>query len=153
MWFGFIWQWTRLSASSRYVGKTEPVAELASSGTATLRLADQLSVCLRDCAPAVTRLPCLALPLVSFRKFRVVQQLAWRHSAFGLLTCVCPCLHRSRLWTDTWNLCLCVQLAYLEVTVQEKLGSGWPGPLAKVEGCCDYSFVCFQSEQTSQVQL
>jgi hypothetical protein len=24
----------------------------------------------------------------------------------------------------------------LEVTVQEKLRSGWPGPFVKVEGCC-----------------
>jgi hypothetical protein len=30
-----------------------------------------------------------------------------------------------------------VQLGYLEVTVQEKLRSGWPGPIVKVEGCCD----------------
>jgi hypothetical protein len=30
-----------------------------------------------------------------------------------------------------------VQLWYLEVTVQEKLRSGWPGPFVKVEGCCD----------------
>jgi hypothetical protein len=29
-----------------------------------------------------------------------------------------------------------VQLGYLEVTVQEKLRSGWPGPFVKVEGCC-----------------
>jgi hypothetical protein len=26
---------------------------------------------------------------------------------------------------------------YLEVTVQEKLRSGWPGPFLSVEGCCD----------------
>jgi hypothetical protein len=30
-----------------------------------------------------------------------------------------------------------VQLEYLEVTVQEKLRSSWPGPFVKVEGCCD----------------
>jgi hypothetical protein len=30
-----------------------------------------------------------------------------------------------------------VLLGYLEVTVQEKLRSGWPGPFVKVEGCCD----------------
>jgi hypothetical protein len=30
-----------------------------------------------------------------------------------------------------------VQLGYLEVTVQEKLSSGWPSPFVKVEGCCD----------------
>jgi hypothetical protein len=42
---------------------------------------------------------------------------------------------------------------YLEVTVQEKLCSGWPGPFVKVEGCCDSSFVCFQCEQTSQVVI
>jgi hypothetical protein len=30
-----------------------------------------------------------------------------------------------------------VQLGYLEVTVQENLRSGWPGPFVKVEGCCD----------------
>jgi hypothetical protein len=30
-----------------------------------------------------------------------------------------------------------VQLGYLDVTVQEKLRSGWPGPFVKVEGCCD----------------
>jgi hypothetical protein len=30
-----------------------------------------------------------------------------------------------------------VQLGYLEVIVQEKLHSGWPGPFVKVEGCCD----------------
>jgi hypothetical protein len=30
-----------------------------------------------------------------------------------------------------------VQLGYLEVTIQEKLRSGWPGPFVKVEGCCD----------------
>jgi hypothetical protein len=30
-----------------------------------------------------------------------------------------------------------VQLGYLEVTVQEKLRSGWLGPFVKVEGCCD----------------
>jgi hypothetical protein len=29
------------------------------------------------------------------------------------------------------------QLWYLEVTVQEKLHSGWPRPFVKVEGCCD----------------
>jgi hypothetical protein len=46
-----------------------------------------------------------------------------------------------------------IQLGYLEVTVKEKLRSGWPGPFVKVEGCCDYSFVCFQCELTSQVQL
>jgi hypothetical protein len=39
---------------------------------------------------------------------------------------------------------LILQLGYLEVTVQEKL---------KFKGCCDWSFVCFQCEQTSQVQL
>jgi hypothetical protein len=27
-----------------------------------------------------------------------------------------------------------VQLGYLDVTVQEKLRSGWPGPFVKVEG-------------------
>jgi hypothetical protein len=26
---------------------------------------------------------------------------------------------------------------YLEVTVEEKLRSGWPGPFVKVEACCD----------------
>jgi hypothetical protein len=46
-----------------------------------------------------------------------------------------------------------VQLGYLEVTVQEKLRSCWPGPFVKFEGCCDLSFVCFQCKQTSQVQL
>jgi hypothetical protein len=30
-----------------------------------------------------------------------------------------------------------VKLEYLEVTVQEKLRSGWPGPFVKVEGCWD----------------
>jgi hypothetical protein len=30
-----------------------------------------------------------------------------------------------------------IQLGYLEVTVQEKLRSGWSGPFVKVEGCCD----------------
>jgi hypothetical protein len=30
-----------------------------------------------------------------------------------------------------------VQLGYLDVTVQENLRSGWPGPFEKVEGCCD----------------
>jgi hypothetical protein len=30
-----------------------------------------------------------------------------------------------------------VQLGYLDVTVQEKLRSGWPRPFVKVEGCCD----------------
>jgi hypothetical protein len=30
-----------------------------------------------------------------------------------------------------------LQLGYLEVTVQEKLRSGWPGPFLKVEECCD----------------
>jgi hypothetical protein len=30
-----------------------------------------------------------------------------------------------------------VQLGYLDVTVQEKVRSGWPGPFVKVEGCCD----------------
>jgi hypothetical protein len=49
--------------------------------------------------------------------------------------------------------CSIVQLGYLEVTVQEKLRSGWAGPFMKVEGCCDQSFVCFQSEQTSQVVI
>jgi hypothetical protein len=29
------------------------------------------------------------------------------------------------------------KLGYLEVTVQEKLRSGWPGSFVKVEGCCD----------------
>jgi hypothetical protein len=28
-------------------------------------------------------------------------------------------------------------VGYLEVTVHEKLRSGWPGPFVKVEGCCD----------------
>jgi hypothetical protein len=28
----------------------------------------------------------------------------------------------------------CIQLEYLDVTVQEKLRSGWPGPFVKVEG-------------------
>jgi hypothetical protein len=36
-----------------------------------------------------------------------------------------------------------VQLGYLEVTAQEKLRSGWPGPFVKVEGCCD--FICLIS--------
>jgi hypothetical protein len=30
-----------------------------------------------------------------------------------------------------------LQLGYLEVTVQEKLRSGRPGPFVKVKGCCD----------------
>jgi hypothetical protein len=30
-----------------------------------------------------------------------------------------------------------VQLGYLEVTVHEKLFSGWPGPFVKIEGRCD----------------
>jgi hypothetical protein len=30
-----------------------------------------------------------------------------------------------------------VQLGYLDVTVQEKLRSGWTGPFVKVKGCCD----------------
>jgi hypothetical protein len=30
-----------------------------------------------------------------------------------------------------------LQLGYLEVTVQEKLRSGWPGPFVKVEGSSD----------------
>jgi hypothetical protein len=30
-----------------------------------------------------------------------------------------------------------VQLKYLDVTVEEKLRSGWAGPFLKVEGCCD----------------
>jgi hypothetical protein len=30
-----------------------------------------------------------------------------------------------------------VQLGYLEVTVEEKLRSRWPGPFVKVEVCCD----------------
>jgi hypothetical protein len=30
-----------------------------------------------------------------------------------------------------------LQLGYLEVTVQEKLRSGWPSPFVKDEGCCD----------------
>jgi hypothetical protein len=30
-----------------------------------------------------------------------------------------------------------LQSGYLEVTVQEKLRSGWAGPFVKVEGCCD----------------
>jgi hypothetical protein len=30
-----------------------------------------------------------------------------------------------------------VQLGYLDVAVQEKLRSAWPGPFVKVEGCCD----------------
>jgi hypothetical protein len=34
-------------------------------------------------------------------------------------------------------LCHEKQLGYLEVTVQEKLHSGWPGPFVKVEGCFD----------------
>jgi hypothetical protein len=32
---------------------------------------------------------------------------------------------------------LAMQLGYLQVIVQEKLRSGWPGPFVKVEGCCD----------------
>jgi hypothetical protein len=32
---------------------------------------------------------------------------------------------------------LSVQLGYLQVTVQERLRIGWPGPFVKVEGCCD----------------
>jgi hypothetical protein len=31
----------------------------------------------------------------------------------------------------------CAKLGYLEVTVQEKLRSGWRDPFVKVEGCCD----------------
>jgi hypothetical protein len=31
---------------------------------------------------------------------------------------------------------ICVQLKYLNVTVQEKLRSRWAGPFVKVEGCC-----------------
>jgi hypothetical protein len=27
-------------------------------------------------------------------------------------------------------------LGYLDVTVQEKLRTGWPGPFVRVEGCC-----------------
>jgi hypothetical protein len=46
-----------------------------------------------------------------------------------------------------------VQLEYLVATVQGQLGSGRAGPFVKVEGCCDWSFVCFQCEQMSQVQL
>jgi hypothetical protein len=34
------------------------------------------------------------------------------------------------------NLISFVQPGYLEVTVQEKLRSGWAGPFVKVEGCC-----------------
>jgi hypothetical protein len=30
-----------------------------------------------------------------------------------------------------------VQLGYLDVTVEEKLRSCWPGPFVKVERCCD----------------
>jgi hypothetical protein len=30
-----------------------------------------------------------------------------------------------------------LQLGYLQMTAQEKLRSGWPGPLVKVEGCPD----------------
>jgi hypothetical protein len=30
-----------------------------------------------------------------------------------------------------------VQLGYLDVIVQEKLRSGWPGPFVKVEVCSD----------------
>jgi hypothetical protein len=37
---------------------------------------------------------------------------------------------------STPRLMTSVQLGYLEVTVQEKLRSGWPGPFVKVEGCC-----------------
>jgi hypothetical protein len=40
-----------------------------------------------------------------------------------------------------------LQLGYLEVTVQEKLRSGCPGPVVKVEGCCDLSFVCFHASR------
>jgi hypothetical protein len=36
-----------------------------------------------------------------------------------------------------WHFTFGSQLGYLEVTVQEKLRSGWPGPFVKVEGCCD----------------
>jgi hypothetical protein len=46
-----------------------------------------------------------------------------------------------------------LQLEYLVATVQGKLRSGRAGPFVKVEGCCDLSFVCFQCEQMSQVQL
>jgi hypothetical protein len=30
-----------------------------------------------------------------------------------------------------------IKLGYFDVTVQEKLRSGWAGPFVKVEGCCD----------------
>jgi hypothetical protein len=30
-----------------------------------------------------------------------------------------------------------LQLGYLDVTVQEKLRSGWPGPFVKDEACSD----------------
>jgi hypothetical protein len=39
------------------------------------------------------------------------------------------------IWAD--SLQYSVQLGHLEVTVQEKVRSGWPGPFVKVEGCCD----------------
>jgi hypothetical protein len=45
----------------------------------------------------------------------------------------CTCMHTSVLWFRGNTL----QLGYLEVTVQEKLRSGWPGPFVKVEERCD----------------
>jgi hypothetical protein len=35
------------------------------------------------------------------------------------------------------SLITLLQLGYLEVTVQERLRSGWSGPFVKIEGCCD----------------
>jgi hypothetical protein len=44
-------------------------------------------------------------------------------------------------------------LEYLVATVHGKLRSGRADPFVKVEGSFDYSFVCFQCEHMSQVQL
>jgi hypothetical protein len=43
---------------------------------------------------------------------------------------------RKECW-DIYSICDKLQLEYLDLTVQEKLRSGWPGPFVKVEGCCN----------------
>jgi hypothetical protein len=41
----------------------------------------------------------------------------------------------SRLLKFKYKSSILIQLGYLDVTVQEKLRSGWPGPFVNVEGC------------------
>jgi hypothetical protein len=56
------------------------------------------------------------------------------HHTYG---CVAVIFRRERGKITQFMRSRNLQLGYLEVTVQEKLRSGWPRPFVKVEGCCD----------------